>query len=307
MPKNRFTEFTVEDRDTGQRLDVFLAQKMSGEHSRARLQKLIKNEGVLVNGRSVVPHYPVKEGEKVRVEKLNMPVEELPAEAIPLDIIYEDEDCLVVNKPAGMVVHPAHGNPNHTLVNALLFHVQSLGNAEDKVRPGLVHRLDKDTSGLLVVAKNDYAHAKLARQFKDHTIDRVYNAIVRGVVQHDEGVCEEPVGRAFLNRKKVVIRPSGGKDATTFFRVLKRFKNATFVEIRPKTGRTHQIRVHFAHMGHPVLGDTLYGVPFPPIKRQALHALTLGFEHPRTKKRVHLTSELPEDMQGLLRFLESHP
>ncbi len=307
MPKNRFTEFIVEDQEAEQRLDIFLAQKMSSQHSRAHLQKMIKNGGVLVDGKSVTPHYAVKAGERIRVEKLDMPVEELPAEAIPLNIVYEDDDCLVVNKPAGMVVHPAIGNPRHTLVNALLFHVQNLGNAEDKVRPGIVHRLDKDTSGLLVVAKNDYAHDKLARQFKEHSIDRVYNAIVRGVVQHNEGMCEEPVGRAFLNRKKVVIRPSGGKDALTFFRVLKRFKNATFVEIRPQTGRTHQIRVHFAHMGHPVLGDTLYGIPFPPIRRQALHALSIGFEQPRTKKWIHLTSELPEDMQDLLRFLESHP
>ncbi len=306
MAKKRFTEFEVEAMDAEQRLDVFLAQKMSDQHSRAHLQKMIKNGAVSVNGNQVTPHYAVKEGEKIRVEKLNAPVEDLPAEAIPLDIVYEDEDCLVVNKPAGMVVHPAHGNPNHTLVNALLFHVQTLGNAEDKVRPGIVHRLDKDTSGLLVIAKNDYAHAKLALQFKEHTIDRVYNALVRGIVQHDEGVCEEPVGRAFLNRKKVVVRPSGGKEATTFFRVLKRFKNATLVEIRPKTGRTHQIRVHFSHMGHPVLGDTFYGIPFPPIQRQALHAASLGFEQPRTKKWISLTSELPEDMQGLLRFLESH-
>ncbi len=308
MPKNRFTEFVVEAMEAEQRLDVFLAEKMSHQHSRSHLQKMIKNGAVLVDGKDVTPHYPVKSGEHIRVEKLDMPEEDLPAEAIPLDIVYEDEDCLVVNKKAGMVVHPAHGNPNHTLVNALLFHVQSLGNSGDnnKVRPGIVHRLDKDTSGLLVVAKNDYAHAKLALQFKEHTIDRVYNAIVRGVVQHDEGVCEEPVGRAFLNRKKVIVCPSGGKDATTFFRVLKRFPNATFVEIRPKTGRTHQIRVHFAYMGHPVLGDALYGVQFPPIKRQALHALSLGFEQPRTKKWIHLTSELPEDMQGLLRFLESH-
>ena len=305
MPKNRFTEFVVEPLEAEQRLDVFLADKMSDQHSRSHLQKMIKNGGVLVDGKSVTPHYPVKTGERIHVEKLDMPVEDLPAEAIPLEIVYEDPDCLVVNKAAGMVVHPAHGNPRHTLVNALLFHVQNLGNAKDTVRPGIVHRLDKDTSGLLVVAKNDYAHAKLAQQFKEHTIDRVYNAIVRGVVQHDEGVCEEPVGRAFLNRKKVVVRPSGGKDAVTFFRVLKRFPNATFVEIRPQTGRTHQIRVHFAHMGHPVLGDALYGVQFPPIKRQALHALTLGFEQPRTKKWIQLTSELPEDMKGLLRFLES--
>ena len=305
MPKNRFKEFLVEDMEAEQRLDVYLAEKMSDQHSRAHLQKMIKNGAVTVNGKDVTPHYAVKSGDKVRVEKLDLPVEDLPAEAIDLDIVYEDDDCLVVNKKAGMVVHPAHGNPNHTLVNALLFHVQSLGDSENKVRPGIVHRLDKDTSGLLVVAKNDYAHAKLALQFKEHTIDRVYNALVRGVVQHDEGVCEEPVGRAFLNRKKVVIRPSGGKDAITFFRVLKRFPNATFVEIRPKTGRTHQIRVHFAHMGHPVLGDALYGVQFPPIKRQALHALSLGFEQPRTKKWVQLTSELPEDMQELLNFLES--
>ena len=305
MAKNRFTEFVVKDMEAEQRLDVFLAEKISEQHSRAHLQKMIKNGAVMVNGKDVTPHYAVKDGDRVRVEKLDAPVEDLPAEAIALDIVYEDDDCLVVDKKAGMVVHPAHGNPNHTLVNALLFHVQSLGNATDKVRPGIVHRLDKDTSGLLVVAKNDYAHAKLALQFKEHTIDRVYNAIVRGVVQHDEGVCEEPVGRAFLNRKKVVIRPSGGKDAITFFKVLKRFPNATFVEIRPKTGRTHQIRVHFAHMGHPVLGDALYGVQFPPIKRQALHALSLGFEQPRTKKWIQLTSELPEDMQGLLRFLES--
>ena len=305
MPKNRFLQIIVEPREVGQRLDVYLAGKMVEEHSRAHLQKMIKNGAILVNGKSASQHYSVKEGDTIQIEKLDAPVEDLPAEAIPLEIVYEDDDCLVVNKSPGMVVHPGHGNPSHTLVNALLFHVQALGNAKDRIRPGIVHRLDKDTSGLLVVAKNDYTHARLARQFKDHSIERVYHAIVRGVVQHDEGVCEEPVGRAFLNRKKVVIRPSGGKDAITFFRVLKRFPNATLVEIRPKTGRTHQIRVHFAHMGHPVLGDTLYGIPFPPIKRQALHASTLGFEHPRTKKSIFLTSEIPEDMQGLLRFLEA--
>ncbi|HNX69137.1 MAG TPA: RluA family pseudouridine synthase [Candidatus Omnitrophota bacterium] len=307
MPKNRFSEFIVEADEAEQRLDVFLAQKMSDQHSRAQLQKLIKNGGVLVDGKVVTPHYAVKPGEKIHVEKLDTPHEELPAEPIALDIVYEDDDCLVVNKPAGMVVHPAPGNPHHTLVNALLFHVQNLGNSEDKIRPGIVHRLDKDTSGLLVVAKNDYTHAKLAKQFKDHSIDRVYHAIVRGVVQHDEGVCEEPVGRAFLNRKKVVVRPSGGKEATTCFKVLKRFPNATLVEIRPKTGRTHQIRVHFAHMGHAVLGDSFYGTPFPPIRRQALHASALGFEQPRTKKWIRLTSEMPEDMQNLLRFLEAQP
>lgn len=306
MPKNRFQEWIVAAPEAGQRLDIYLAQKMADEHSRAHLQKMIKNGAVLVNGGSLSAHYRVKEGDKIHVEKLDAPVEDLSAEAIPLDIVYEDDDCLVVNKMPGMVVHPAHGNPNHTLVNALLFHAQSLENFKDKIRPGIVHRLDKDTSGLLVVAKNDYAHAKLAKQFKEHTIERVYHAIVKGVVQHDEAICEEPVGRAFLNRKKIIVRPSGGKEAVTFFRVLKRFSNATLVEIRPKTGRTHQIRVHFAHMGHPVLGDTFYGIPFSQIQRQALHASSLGFEQPRTQKWIFLTSELPEDMKTLLRYLESH-
>ena len=211
---------------------------------------------------------------------------------------------MAVNKPAGMVVHPAHGNPNHTLVNALLFHVQNLSHEGDNVRPGIVHRLDKDTSGVMVVAKTDHSHAVLAKQFREHTIERVYHAIVRGVVQHDEGICEEPVGRAFLNRKKVIVKPSGGKEASTHFRVIKRFANASLVEIRPQTGRTHQIRVHFAYMEHPVLGDTFYGIPFPPIRRQALHASSLCFEHPRTQKWLSFTTGLPEDMRELLRFLE---
>ena len=303
----RFDEFLVETAEAGQRLDVFLAEKLADRHSRAQLQKLIKNGAVLVNGKHVTPHYAVKPGEAVRVEKLEKSVEDLPAEPIPLEILFEDNELIIVNKPAGMVVHPAHGNPNHTLVNALLFHVQQLSHTEDKVRPGIVHRLDKDTSGVMAVAKTDFAHAQLAKQFKDHTIERIYHAIVRGVIQHDEGICEEPVGRAFLNKKKVIVKPSGGKEAATYFRVVKRFPKATFVEIRPQTGRTHQIRVHLSHMGHAVLGDTFYGIPFPPIQRQALHASSLGFEHPRTRKWLSFTTELPDDMQELLRVLETSP
>ncbi|HOG23900.1 MAG: Ribosomal large subunit pseudouridine synthase D [Candidatus Omnitrophica bacterium ADurb.Bin292] len=305
--RGRFDEFIVDEAESQLRLDVFLAAKLSDRHSRAQLQKMIRSGGVLVEGKTVTPHYAVKAGERISVEKLERPRVDLPAEAIPIEILHEDEALIVVNKPAGMVVHPAHGNPNHTLVNALLFHVRNLSHEGDKVRPGIVHRLDKDTSGVMVVAKTDIAHSKLAKQFKDHSIERVYHAIVRGVIQHDEGVIEEPVGRAFLNRKKVIVKPSGGKDAVTYFKVKQRFSRGTLVEIRPQTGRTHQIRVHLAHLGHPVLGDTLYGIPFPSIQRQALHASFLGFEHPDHGKRVSFSSELPRDMKELLSFLETRP
>ena len=176
---------------------------------------------------------------------------------------------------------------------------------QDPSRPGIVHRLDKDTSGVLVVAKNDFTHEELSRQFQEHSIKKIYHAIVKGIVQYDEGICEEPVGRAFMNRKKIIIKPSGGKSAFTYYRVIKRFKKASFVEIRPKTGRTHQIRVHFAHIGHPVLGDSLYGISSKHINRQALHATSIEFKQPRSGKRIYVESDLPEDMKSLIGFLET--
>ena len=297
-------EFIVHPADTGLRLDQFLAQKLAEHFSRSQIKKLIESGEVRV-GRARVSsaHYRVKLDERIQVEWEERGGEETRAEAIPLDIVYEDPDLLVVNKPAGMVVHPAHGNLAHTLVNALLYHVRNLSQVGGPVRPGVVHRLDKDTSGLLVIAKNDAAHSFLALQFKDHKIDRTYEAIVRGVVQHDEGEIDEPVGRAFLNRKKVVVRPSGGKPALTYYRVKKRFKQATWLEVKPRTGRTHQIRVHLAHRGHPVLGDSFYGVKAIGIDRQALHASKLGFLHPRTHQKLHFECKLPPDLEGLVQRL----
>ncbi len=300
-------EFVVPEIEQGARVDQFLARRLVEKYSRSQIKKMIEAGQIRADGASVLSaHYRVKPGEKIEVESQEKRGDDTRAEAIPLDIIYEDTELLVVNKPAGMVVHPAHGNPAHTLVNALLYHVRNLSGVGGNIRPGIVHRLDKDTSGLLVVAKNDAAHFFLARLFKDHNIDRTYQAIVRGVVQHDEGEIDEPVGRAFLNRKRVIIRPSGGKEALTYYRVKKRFSKATWLEVKPRTGRTHQIRVHLSHLGHPVLGDSLYGIKAIGIDRQALHASELGFTHPKTKEKLHFESPLPTDIRSLIRHLESN-
>ncbi|MBI3306902.1 MAG: RluA family pseudouridine synthase [Candidatus Omnitrophica bacterium] len=299
-------EILVSDEESGKRLDIVLAAHLTEYGSRSQIQKWIRGGKVQINGTNAAPSRRLQSGEKISIEIVPQILDETCAEDIPLNIIYDDAEVVLVNKPSGMVVHPAHGNREHTLVNALLFHFKKLSKGGGApARPGIVHRLDKDTSGVLVVAKNDRAHAFLANQFKRHSIERMYLAVVQGIVQHDEGFCEEPVGRTFLNRKKIMIKPSGGKEALTFFRVRKRFKKATLLEVFPKTGRTHQIRVHLAHLGHPVLGDSFYGVTSPWIKRQALHAFSLGFIHPVTKKRCYGESPIPVDMKVLITYLES--
>lgn len=300
-------EIKVEELEPEKRLDAYLAEVLAESTSRSQIKKWIEQGAVKVNDKEVPAHYKVKYSDVIQVEVAASADDTTRAENIPLQIFYEDEQLLLVYKPAGMVVHPAHGNPHHTLVNALLFHVQnlSLSGLGGNVRPGIVHRLDKDTSGIMIVAKNDRAHAFLAKQFKNQTMERVYRVVVKGVVQHDEGLIEEPVGRAFLNRKKVVIKPSGGKDAQTYFKVMKRYKNATLLELHLHTGRTHQIRVHMRHFGHPVVGDPLYGVASQWIDRQCVHAFRLGFIHPTTKKKMAFECPLPEDIQKLLGHLEN--
>ncbi len=296
-------EVQVAGEDEGKRLDFYLAG-IFAEVSRSQFKKMIEQGSVRIEGRTVSAHYPVKSGEKVCVEWPEKDAGDLEAEDISLEIIAEDEAVILVNKPPGMVVHPAHGNPSHTLVNALLFYCRKLSGIGGVIRPGIVHRLDKDTSGIIIVAKSDRAHAFLARQFKNQTMERVYRVAVKGVVQHEEGICEEAVGRSFLNRKKVIVKPSGGKDATTYFRVIKRFAKASLLEVRPQTGRTHQIRVHMAHLGHPVLGDAFYGVSSPWIARQAVHAFALGFIHPVSREKKYFECPMPGDMQTLLQQLE---
>lgn len=297
-------KLTVPSEAAGLRLDYYLAQVLAGALSRAQIKTLVETGKVTLNAQAVKAHTHLASGDQVFIayeedaESLNR------AEDIPLDVVYEDKDLLIVNKPAGMVVHPACGNPNGTLVNALLHYSKSLSRLGDASRPGIVHRLDKDTSGLIVVAKHDQAHVQLARQFQKHQIDRLYWAVVHGVVQHEEMRSRQPLGRAQDNRKKVVIQETG-KPAVTHFRVAKRFRNATLIEARPETGRTHQIRVHLRALGYPVLGDLVYGIRSPWISRQALHAKALGFVHPGTHKRVYFDSELPADMKFLLNRLEN--
>ena len=299
-------EIVVPPEISNVRIDIFLAKELAENLSRTRIKQLIEEGQIRIKGRtSVKPHTLVMAGDEILVDYEAKSGEMERAEHIPLDIVYEDEDVIVVNKPVGMVVHPACGNPSGTLVNALLYHTKSLSAVGNQVRPGIVHRLDKDTSGLLVIAKNDQAHRNLAAQFKRHEIDRRYWVVVKGVVQHDEMRSDEPLGRSVMNRKRVVIKPDDGKPAATLFRVLKRFRNATLLEARPETGRTHQIRVHLRALGYPVLGDLVYGVISPHIGRQALHAKELGFIHPRTKEKLFFSSEIPSDMESLLSELNT--
>lgn len=296
-------EIRVESADEGKRLDRYLAEALAERFSRSQIKKWIERGGVKINAREVAAHYKVKPGDQIHVELIEAEGPHTRAENIPLEILYEDEELLLVHKPAGMVVHPAQGNPAHTLVNALLYHVQKLSGISGAARPGIVHRLDKDTSGIMIIAKNDRAHAFLAKQFKNQTMERNYRVVVKGVVQHQEGRVEEPVGRAFLNRKKIMVKPSGGKEALTFFRVIERFSKASLLELRLHTGRTHQIRVHMRHMDHPVLGDAIYGVTSPWISRQAVHAFGLSFTHPVTQKKMHFECPMPADMLSLLKHL----
>ncbi len=285
------------------RVDAYLAAVFADRYSRTKVKELILKGAVTVNGQPVKPNFLLYPDQSIEIVHEDVKQAETRAEEIPIEVVFEDKDILVVNKPAGLVVHPACGNESGTLVNALLHHTKHLSKSGGDIRAGIVHRLDKDTSGLMVIAKNDEAHAVLARQFKQHKIEKIYWVVVKGAAEHDEMRCEAPLGRSPANRKKVVVQTEGGRESATNFKVLKRFKTATLLEARPETGRTHQIRVHLHHLHLPVLGDTVYGTASPLIKRQALHAKSLGFLHPVTKKKLSFDSEIPQDFDSLLKKL----
>lgn len=292
----------IDEEARGKRLDVFLADREK-ELSRSHIQKLIEGGAVLVNGRAVKANYKLRTGDSVEIHVLEAQEWKILPEAIPLDVLYEDEDIIVINKARGMVVHPAAGVSSGTLVNALLYHCKDLSGINGVIRPGIVHRLDKDTSGVMVAAKNDAAHVDLAEQIRLKTAHRIYQALVLGTIAEEKGVIRAPIGRHPTERKKMAVVPNG-KEATTHFRVLERFSSYTFVECRLQTGRTHQIRVHMAYIGHPLLGDPKYGKKSPfAIEGQALHSAELMLTHPRTKERLRFAATMPADMEEILRTL----
>lgn len=286
----------------GVRIDKFLSEACDGL-SRSYLQKLLKSELVEVDKRTVKNSYKLSAGERIEFEVPEAAEPEIKAEDIPLDIIYEDSDIILVNKPKGMVVHPAAGHYSQTLVNGLMYHCRDgLSGINGVLRPGIVHRIDMDTTGVLIVCKNDFAHNAIAEQLKVHSITRKYFAIVHGVIQEDEGTVDAPIGRHPVDRKKMSINRKNGKEAVTHYRVLERFRQFTYVECQLETGRTHQIRVHMASIGHPLLGDSVYGPSKSPFKLQGqtLHAGVLGIVHPRTGNYMEFSAPLPEYFSELL-------
>ena len=291
--------------EDGVRLDRYLAERVA-KQSRSHLQRLIERGMVEVDGREQRgASYRLRKGQSVAVRLPEPVAPRLAAEQLPLDVLYEDDDLLVVNKPQGMVVHPAPGHPTGTLVAAVLGHVGSLSGIGGVMRPGIVHRIDKDTSGVLVIAKNDLAHADLARQLKEHSMDRVYEAIVHGVPGAERGTVDAPIGRDPRDRLRMAVVPERfGRSAVTHFFVRERFLSYSLVELRLETGRTHQIRVHMASIGHPVAGDPVYARRNPlGLSGQALHAGSLGFTHPRTGRRMMFSAPRPAAMEAVLRRL----
>lgn len=296
--------FDTLESDAGKRLDVFVSESIEG-YSRSYIKKIIDSGMVKINGNAKKSNYKLKAGERVEVS-IPKPVKlELKAENIHLDIIYEDDHILIVNKPQNMVVHPAHGNYDGTLVNALLNHCTNLSGINGVIRPGIVHRIDKDTSGIIMVAKTNEAHMSLSQQLKEHKITREYLALLEGRVKTESGTIDAPIGRNPRDRKKMDVVSKNGKNAVTHFKVLETYESNTLIEAKLETGRTHQIRVHMAYYGHPVVGDMVYGYKKQrfKLKGQLLHAKTLGFIHPNTNEYMEFHAPLPDYFEEVLSIL----
>lgn len=294
--------FTAATTDSGLRLDLFLHRQMPGQ-SRSRLQQWIKAGLVRVNGAASKSAYALRGGEVVEVEPAAPPPLRATAEDLPIEILYQDADVIALNKPAGMTVHPGAGRPSGTLVNALLHHFAALSGVSGEERPGIVHRIDKDTSGVLLVARHDAAHRKLAAQFAGRQVGKVYLALVEGLVKLDSGRIEKPISRDPVRRVRMTARLAAGRAAVTEYKVLRRYKEFTFLEVRIGTGRTHQIRAHLASIGHPVAGDRLYGARAADYGRFFLHAHRIAFHHPSTGERVTVEAPLPPELERWLQAL----
>ncbi len=298
--------FTFTAASAGVRIDKYLTENLEG-FTRSAVSRLIDDDNVVVNGKAVHKNYKLKANDSINVFVPDAVPLETTAENIPLDIVYEDDDLLVVNKPKDMVVHPAAGNYTGTLVNALLYHCKdSLSGINGVIRPGIVHRIDKDTSGLLIIAKNDMAHLDLAQQIKEHSFHRAYEAVVYGNIKDDNGTVHQPIGRNPKDRKKMAVTDKNSKDAVTHYEVIKRYGNFTHIRCVLETGRTHQIRVHMAYIGHPLAGDSVYGPKkvITELKGQCLHAGEIGFVHPRTNEYLEFKAPLPEYFKKYIAKLE---
>ncbi|MGN0374393.1 MAG: RluA family pseudouridine synthase [Butyrivibrio sp.] len=309
MQSNEFEdiiELEIEEQNTGKRIDKFLSDMLSS-YSRSYIQKLINENMVLVDNKNIKSNYRLNSGDNLTI-MIPLPKElEILPENIPLDILYEDNDVILVNKPKGMVVHPASGHYSGTLVNALMYHCKdNLSGINGVLRPGIVHRIDMDTTGVIIACKNDAAHLSLSRQLKEHSITRYYYAICHNPFSESSGTVDAPIGRHPVDRKKMSINYKNGKEAVTHYEVLENFSKYSYIRCRLETGRTHQIRVHMASIGHPLLGDNLYSSAKAPFKLQGqtLHAAVLGFVHPKTGEYMEFTADLPEYFQNLLKKLK---
>lgn len=294
---------TATTEQQGQRLDAFVAAAVDGV-SRSAAARLLESGFITVNGKAATKSTRILGGDSISVELPEAEETEVAAQDIPLDVVYEDDDVIVVNKPAGLVVHPAPGHPDGTLVNALLHHCgDSLSGVGGEKRPGIVHRIDRDTSGLIIAAKNDAAHLALSAQLSDHSLARTYECLALGNFREDRGTIDAPIGRHHIDRKKMTVTPHNSRHAVTHWEVIARYNGVTHLRCHLETGRTHQIRVHLAHIGHPILGDTVYGgkKAVPGLTGQCLHAVGLRFTHPRTGELVSLSCPLPEEFETQLR------